>query len=206
MSSAAEKQSIRQRMRAQRSAMEPARQASASAAVSAALDRLELLQSAGTIAGYRSVRGEINIDKVMARLIERGAAVTVPRVVGDDLEFVRWQPDATDRQGHFGIPEPVDGQVLDLARHDVVLAPLVAFDEHGQRLGQGKGFYDRCLAPLGHERPVIVGIAYAFQQVEQVPTQGWDVGLDAVVTDSRVVEFLPGALSPGNSANRPPLE
>lgn len=206
MSNAAEKQSIRQQMRARRAGLGSARRASAAAAVLAALEGLELLRSAETVAGYRSVRGEINIDEVMLRLIDRGATVTVPRVVDDDLEFASWQPNAPDHQGAFGIPEPVGGEVLDLALHDVVLAPLVAFDHRGQRLGQGRGFYDRCLAGLTDRRPAIVGIAYAFQQVEQVPSEGWDVGLDAVVTDSRMIEFRPGALSLGNSAKRPPLE
>ena len=204
MSTTAEKrQTIRLQLREQRAALDAERQASAAAAVMANLAHIGLLQTAETVAGYRAVRGEVNIDKVLLQLIDTGSIVTVPRVVNDDLEFVEWRPETPTRKGAFGIPEPVGSQVLELAHHDVVLAPLVAFDHTGQRLGQGKGFYDRVLARLGDKCPVIIGIAYTFQEVEQIPTEPWDIPLDAVVTDSKVVEFRPGVLQRSISANRP---
>lgn len=193
-------------MRAARAALDSEQQASASAAVAANLTGVELLWTAETIAGYRAVRGEVDIDEVLLKLIDQGATVTVPRVVDDDLEFVEWLPTTPTEKGAFGISEPVEGDVLDLAAHDLVLAPLVAFDRTGQRLGQGGGFYDRSLARLGDKRPVIVGIAHAFQEVAEIPVEPWDMPLDAVVTETKMTEFRPGVLQRGIAANRTALE
>ncbi len=96
--------------------------------------------------------------------------------------------------GAFGIPEPVAAQTVPLGRHDVVLAPLVAFDETGRRLGQGGGYYDRAITKTGAARPVLVGVAHAFQRVDELPDERWDVPLDAVVTDAGILEFRAGVL------------
>ena len=185
---------IRLRMRERRAALDHELQASVAAVIAANLTEIELLQTAETIAGYRAIQGEVNIDEVLCKLIDRGATVTVPRVVDGDLEFVEWLPTTRAQRSAFGISEPLEGDVLDLAVHDLVLAPLVAFDHTGQRLGQGGGFYDRSLARLGEGRPAVVGIAHAFQEVAQIPVEPWDVGLDAVVTETKMTVFRHGVL------------
>ena len=193
-------------MRRRRAGLDSERQTQAADAVLANLEKIEILKTAETVAGYRSVRGEVNIDEVLSRLIARGATVTVPRVVDDDLEFVRWLPATASTRGAFGISEPVGSQVLDLRTHDAVLAPLVAFDRTGARIGQGGGFYDRCFGRLGDKRPALIGIAHTFQEVERIPTEPWDVPLDAVVTDTRVTVFRSGTLQRKKPANRPRQE
>lgn len=165
-------------------------------AVMARLARVPVLRNARLVAGYRAVRGEVDIDASLILLAERGADITVPRVSGEHLEFVRWTPSQEVRPGSFGIPEPTEGELVALALHDVVLAPLVAFDAAGNRLGQGGGFYDRALARCGDRRPTVVGIAHSFQQVEAIPVEDWDQRIDAVVTEDAVLEFRPGALDP----------
>lgn len=191
-------------MRETRAALDSEQQAFAAAAVAASLAAVEILQAAETVAGYRAVRGEVDVDEVLLKLIDRGATVTVPRVVDDDLEFVEWLPTAPTEKGAFGISEPVEGDVLDLALHDLVLAPLVAFDPMGHRLGWGGGFYDRSLARLGDKRPAIVGIAHAFQEVAEIPAEPWDIAVDAVVTDTKMTVFRPGVLQRSITAIRPP--
>jgi len=181
-------------MRRRRAGLDSVRQTQAADAVLANLEKIEILRTAETVAGYRSVRGEVNIDEVLSRLLERGATVTVPRVVDDDLEFVRWLPTTASTRGAFGISEPVGSQVFDLGTHDAVLAPLVAFDRTGARIGQGGGFYDRCFGRLGDTRPAFIGVAHTFQEVEQIPAEPWDIPLDAVVTDTRVTVFRSGTL------------
>jgi 5-formyltetrahydrofolate cyclo-ligase len=73
---------------------------------------------------------------------------------------------------------------------DLILLPLVAFDESGQRLGMGGGFFDRSLAFLAWRqhwrKPHLIGLAYDFQKVAALPREPWDVPLDAVVTDQNV--------------------
>ena len=187
---------MRLALRQRRADLDDDDQAAASLAVMARLARVPVLRGADLVAGYRAVRGELDIAAAMILLAERGSAVTVPRVSGEYLEFVRWEEGLVTTPGPFGIPEPEGSDVVALSAHAVVLAPLVAFDSSGNRLGQGGGFYDRALAACGSRRPTVIGIAHAFQQVESVPTEEWDVGLDAVVTEDAVIEFLPGALDP----------
>jgi 5-formyltetrahydrofolate cyclo-ligase len=191
------RRALRLDQRARRLALHEDDQAAASMAVMARLARLPVLRTARVIAGYRAVRGELDIDAALTLLAEHGAAITVPRVVGEHLEFVRWDPtaQAATTPGSFGIPEPVGDHTTPLSAHDVVLVPLVAFDEHGHRLGQGGGFYDRALA-RAIPRPAVIGIAHSFQQVASVPTESWDVPIDAVVTEDHILEFRPGTFDP----------
>ena len=165
-------------------------------AVMTRLVGLRGLREARIVSGYRAVRGEIDIDAAMVLLARSDTTVTVPRVVGDHLEFLEWEPEDEGSIGSFGIHEPSSGRPIPLRRHDIVLAPLVAFDHQGHRLGQGGGFYDRALGAAGEHRPLVIGIAHGFQQIDAVPTEPWDIPLDAVVTDDNVLEFRPGALGP----------
>ncbi len=91
------------------------------------------------------------------------------------------------RKNNFGIAEPGDrGRIL-TAELDVVLVPLVGFDDAGNRLGMGGGFYDRHFSFLRSRthfrRPRLIGVAYEMQRLPKLPTDPWDVPLWAVVTD-----------------------
>ncbi|MEZ5244224.1 MAG: 5-formyltetrahydrofolate cyclo-ligase [Acidimicrobiales bacterium] len=193
---AAARSTLRLELRRQRADLDDDDQAAASMAVMARLARIPVLRRAGLVAGYRAVRGELDIDASLILLAERGASITVPRVSGEHLEFIRWRPEDAVVPGSFGIPEPLAGERVPLGLHDVVLAPLVAFDALGNRLGQGGGFYDRALTACGPDRPVVIGIAHSFQQVTAIPSEDWDVRVDAVVTEDEILEFRPGALDP----------
>ena len=186
---------LRAAMRARRAGLSPADVAAASAAVGRRLQSLPAMAEARRVAAYLAVRGEVPLDGLLDG--ERREVFTLPRVVGDDLEFVVWRDGQTLEPGAFGIPEPVGGEVVAFADHDLVLVPLTAFDGGCHRLGQGGGFYDRALAGVapGAARPVTVGVAYSFQQVGEVPRDAWDVPLDAVVTDGGVVVAAGGLLA-----------
>ena len=171
-------------MRSRRSALDVDAVSAASSEVVRRLQQLPQVDKANLIAAYHGIHGEILLEE----LIEANGRFTVPRVVGDAIEFVIEDPDLNWRSGSFGISEPVGGRVVDLAEHDVVLVPLVAFDRGGYRVGQGGGFYDRALAPLLDlpSRPFLLGIAHEFQRLERLPRHPWDVALDAVVTEVAV--------------------
>ena len=188
---------LRADMRARRAGLDPADVAAAGAAVARRLESMPAVAEARRVAAYRAVRGEIPLDELLGG--ERREVFTLPRVVSDDLEFVAWCEGQAFAPGAFGIPEPVDGEVVALADHDAVLVPLTAFDGRCHRLGQGGGFYDRALAllPSGAEalRPAAIGVAYSFQQVARVPQDRWDVPLDAVVTDTGMIIAARGMLA-----------
>ena len=188
---------LRAEMRARRAGLDPAEVEAAGVALARRLASLPVVAEARRVAAYRAVRGEIPLDVLLGG--ERRAVFTLPRVMGDDLEFVAWCQGRLFAAGSFGIPEPVGGEVVALADHDAVLVPLTAFDWRCQRVGQGGGFYDRALASLpsgaATSRPATIGVAYSFQQVEEVPCERWDVPLDAVVTDTGVVIAHSGLLA-----------
>ena len=184
-------------MRGRRAGLDPAQAAAAGAETARRLMSLPVVAAARRVAAYRAVRGEIPLDALLEG--EHRGIFTLPRVVGEDLEFVAWREGQSFKPGAFGIPEPADGAVVAFADHDAVLVPLVAFDEDCHRLGQGGGFYDRALAPLpsgaGAARPAAIGVAYSFQQVARVPRDSWDIALDAVVTDTGVLVAGGGLLA-----------
>ena len=111
--------------------------AEAGAAVARRLESLPAVAGARRVAAYRAVRGEIPLDALLEG--ERREVFTLPRVVGEDLEFVAWCEGQAFARGSFGIPEPADGEVVAFTDHDAVLLPLTAFDGRGHRLGQGGG-------------------------------------------------------------------
>lgn len=180
---------LRAGMRSRRVRLSPAVVAEAGAAVARRLESLPAIAGARRVAAYRAVRGEIPLDGLLEG--ERREVFTLPRVVGDDLEFLAWCEGQSFVPGSFGIPEPVNGEIVAFDDHDAVLVPLTAFDGRCHRLGQGGGFYDRALASLpsgaGAARPAAIGVAYSFQQVARVPQNRWDVPLDAVATDAGIV-------------------
>lgn len=155
------------------------------------LDRLPAFQ---TFSGYVAMGAEIDPRPLMRRLSEFGALGGLPVAAERDgpLEFRVWdfthplQPDA------FGIPAPP----LEAERlvPDLVIAPLLAFDRRGVRLGQGAGHYDRTIAALRLKRPVFVlGLAYAGQELEgDLPQEPHDQPLDAILTEIGYRAFRTG--------------
>ncbi|HAI63538.1 MAG TPA: 5-formyltetrahydrofolate cyclo-ligase [Acidimicrobiaceae bacterium] len=192
---AEQRRAMRVELRERRAALSPKEQADVAVAVRTRLARIVGLERAQVVGGYRAIRGEVDLDAALTRLHDGGAMVTVPRVSGDRLDFLPWSPTSETVAGSFGIDEPINGEPVQFSQHDVVLVPLVAFDGTGQRLGQGGGFYDRAIAAAGAGRPLLIGVAHAFQQVRSVPVEAWDMPLDAVVTEERVHEFRAGCLS-----------
>lgn len=132
------------------------------------------------LAGYLPIRTEIDPVPVMAA--HRGpVGVPVIRGAGQPLVFHRWTPDCALIEGPFGAAVPAEGQPI---TPRVVVVPLVGFDARGYRLGYGGGFYDRTLALLRAAGPVLaLGFAYAAQELDRVPIDGFDQPLDGIVTD-----------------------
>ena len=146
---------------------------------------------AGVIAGYRPIRTEIDPSPLMENLHGAGHRLCVPVIQGRGLAlgFREWRPDAEMIQGAFGALVPAAGDWLE---PELLIAPLVAFDADGGRLGYGGGFYDRSLEGLRAQdrtgsRTLAVGFAYSAQQVEAVPRDPTDQPLDAIVTERGLI-------------------
>lgn len=149
------------------------------------------------IAGYVAFDGEPDIQAALRAAQLRSRSVALPRIQPGrhgTMHFRHWTPSVEMRLNHFRIAEPSTASARIDARHlDIVLTPLVAFDATGTRLGMGAGYFDRRFSFLRERkhwrRPRLVGIAFDFQQVEQLDRAPWDVPLWAVITELGLRRF-----------------
>jgi 5-formyltetrahydrofolate cyclo-ligase len=150
--------------------------------------RLARLWSPAAVSGFHPIRDEPDMLALLAALAADGFAVALPAVVGRDrpLDFRLWRPGDPTAPGAMGISEPLaDAATVD---PDLLFVPLAAFDRRGQRLGYGAGFYDRTLERLRRLKPIrAVGVAYGVCEVDAVPYERHDQGLDAIVTEQETI-------------------
>ena len=143
-------------------------------------------RNAQHIALYVSFDGEISTDKLIKTLWAQDKHVYLPVLHPfnpNHLLFLRYLPDTSMLKNKFGIWEPKLNvqNVLPLDELDILFTPLVAFDKQGNRLGMGGGFYDRTLQHWQKSPFIPVGLAHQCQQVEQLPTEAWDVPLHQIL-------------------------
>jgi 5-formyltetrahydrofolate cyclo-ligase len=141
-----------------------------------------------SIAGYWPMRSEMDVRPLLAALADTGREIALPVVLdlGQPLEFRRWRPGAALAAGRFGTAHPPPAARI--VEPDIVLVPLLAFDDRHHRLGYGAGFYDRTLAALRARKQLLaVGVAYSAQHVAEVPVSSTDVVLDLVLTERGIV-------------------
>jgi 5-formyltetrahydrofolate cyclo-ligase len=149
---------------------------------------LPQLPAPSIVSVYMPIRDELDPRPLMERLFERGLTVAVPALAGPGapLAFRRWEPFMTLIPGQLDVPEPThDAQLVE---PDLVMLPLLAFDRAGNRLGYGRGYYDRTLAVLRKTRRVTaVGLAFAAQEMLSVPAGDGDQRLDWVLTEAALI-------------------
>lgn len=143
-------------------------------------------RNAQHIALYVSFDGEISTEKLIKILWAQDKHVYLPVLHPfnpNHLLFLRYLPDTPMLKNKFGIWEPKFNvqNVLPLDELDILFTPLVAFDKQGNRLGMGGGFYDRTLQNWQNSSFIPVGLAHQCQQVEQLPTEAWDVPLHQIL-------------------------
>jgi len=143
------------------------------------------------VAGYLAADGEIDPGRTLALARRMGKQTVLPVLRGSALVFAVHGPGVALEPNRFGIAEPVGTAHRHARAIDLVLVPLVGFDDRGNRLGMGGGFYDRTFAYLRARhrwrRPHLVGVAHPEQRVDALESQPWDVPLTAVVTPAGVV-------------------
>ena len=146
-----------------------------------------VFRSAACICCYISVRNEMPTPGIILRALEIGKKVIVPKVFGDDLRFFEIRSLTEDlSRGTFGVLEPIESRCAEVpaSEADVCLIPGVVFDERGNRIGYGKGYYDRFLRGIPASVPTL-GLAYDFQVFREIPCCATDVPVRWLVTPSR---------------------
>jgi len=167
---------------------------SAQRAVFDTIASLPIYRSAQHIAGYWASDGEIDVTALLRKARMDGKTSYLPIIMGlkQALLFAPFS-DATPMQPkRYQIPEPQvsPAQLIPSAQLDLVLTPLVAFDDEGRRLGMGGGFYDRSFEFCKGKRPFLLGVAFESQHLEQaLPQRDWDVRLDAAVTETGIYHW-----------------
>jgi len=183
---------LRREIRARRGALSPAAARAAAFSAVRRLWSLPCLARARRLALYLPAPGELDCTPLAVQAWRRRRQVFLPVITGSTLRFAPFHPGSDLRPNRFGIPEPVGPRRnwRNARQLDVIVAPLVAFDVDGRRLGMGGGFYDRALARRSRaRRPRFIGIAFEVQKVTKLPADAWDVPLDAVVTESATYRF-----------------
>ena len=188
--------SISSKARAERRALAPAERSAADRAIAARIRSLDVFRRARRIAVFMAFDGEPALDGLIEDAARAGKQVYAPVITRRAMTFARLDLRARLGTNFFGILEPDPARRIDPRRLDLVLTPLVAFDERGTRIGVGRGYYDRCFrflhARRAWHRPKLLGVAYELQHVHAIPPEPWDVPLWGAVTEVRVRRFKRG--------------
>jgi len=186
---------IRDKIKAQRNVLTSDDVVDASIDISRRLWGLPVLSRARRIACYFPVGREVDCRFFIFTAWERGRTVLLPMLSGLELKFSTYDSKTTFLRNQHDIPEPA-GKKLQFAKPreiDVVLAPLVAFDTTGNRIGMGGGYYDRSFrfmrSRVTWRRPTLIGLAYEFQKVPEIKAHSWDIPLQFVVTEKNIYKF-----------------
>jgi 5-formyltetrahydrofolate cyclo-ligase len=179
--------------------LSPAERIAAAQGLRSSLEQLPEFLTDARVAGYWATGGELPLNIAIGGLIERGQHFYLPIIDSDRrLRFVPWRSGEDVEPNRLGIPEPVNQAATTLPHDlDLVLVPLLGFDRKGNRLGFGGGYYDRSFSFLQTvqrpAKPMLVGIGYAFQEVDQIETADWDISLDYIATENELIDCTAGA-------------
>lgn len=166
------------------------------------------------IALYLSADGEVDLSALINKLHNDSKKCYLPVILSRQhaiMAFAPYEKHTHLKKNCFGILEPVfqKKQLKTAKQLDLVLAPLVGFDDQGNRIGMGGGFYDRALQHLrtnhrntitaldsiphpqksAYKKPKLIGIAHELQNVSQIQAEHWDITLNAIVTEKRLSYF-----------------
>jgi 5-formyltetrahydrofolate cyclo-ligase len=187
---------IRRELRRRRRELTPWERRRRDLELTRTLARHPLFLRSRHIALYLANDGEADLTAVARRARALGKRCYLPVLspaFHNRLWFAPWREGMRMAPNCFGIREPdLPWRAMrPLWALDLALVPLVGFDRRGNRLGMGGGFFDRTLAYLTRRtawhKPRLVGVAYTFQEWPALPVQGWDIPLEAVVTDREFI-------------------
>lgn len=153
---------------------------------------LKEYRASKNIALYASFKNEVLTDEIMSHANLSGKNVYFPRVMrhGSDkgLTFLKVTGRHDFEVGSYEIFEPAGRcRIADIKDFDVVVVPGIAFNIHGDRIGYGKGYYDKVLSDL-KMHALLVGIAFDFQVVNVLPVESHDVSMDMIITEKRIIK------------------
>lgn len=196
------KRALRKEIRGRLKALTPELIQEQSLQVWSHLFQMKDYKEAKSISVFLSMATEISTESLLLDACRRGKTIYVPQVGKNfeqaDMEMIRIPYDTRSEElfykswprNKWNIPEPPSEMVLELAKPgdiDLIVIPGLAFDRKGDRLGQGKGYYDRFIARFSESKPTLVAVALACQQVDAIPVGPYDQSMDHVIFPDRVI-------------------
>jgi len=182
---------LRVMIRDERRSLSPGKRALADKSLIQRLKNLPVLKRAKRIGTYLAFDGEPDLSRLIAASCSQ--KFFVPILLNRGLAFSRFNKNSVTKTNRFGVPEPILRNYAEPDSLDLILTPLVAFNDEGVRLGLGGGHYDRCFgfleAHCWRSRPILLGIGYEFQRVSSIQAEKWDVRLWGAVTELAIHRF-----------------
>ena len=179
------KNAIRKKVLAARDALSPVERTVKSREIEERLFFLPEFKSARVILFFASFRSEVDTGPMIRRALAFGKRVVLPKVTGAELALHEISDlDRDVSPGTWGIPEPHGPEPVTLEEIDLIIVPGAAYDEQGNRVGYGAGFYDKLLTAF---RKMTVALAFEAQIVPNVPTEMHDIPIKKIVTERRII-------------------
>ena len=147
---------------------------------------MEQIKNAGTIAAYIPFANEADTSAIIAGLWESGKHVCVPVVEGENMRFAKLTPLTQLKKNLSGIAQPCVPEFIEHSKIDLFLVPGIAFAKNGERIGTGKGFYDRFFG-LNKIGALKIGMCFGFQIVAKIPHEMHDVKMDFIITEHGII-------------------
>ena len=183
------KSALRNELRARRRQLDESDRLSLDVSINHFLAGFIALHRPATIAAFWPFDGEPNLLPTLEATDRQGMQIVLPairqRPSGSSLIFRQWSAATEMEKNRYGIPQPSRSPEIQLCNIDLLLMPLVGWDESGNRLGMGAGFYDRALAPLSQsDVPLRTGVAYQLQKMPGLPAEPWDIRLHMLLSET----------------------
>jgi 5-formyltetrahydrofolate cyclo-ligase len=175
-----EKKELRDIVRANKSKVSELEKQREARLVFSTIESLRAYKYSNNILLYYSLPDELPTHEAIERW-SKSKKIYLPRVNGDDLEILPYDGNLND--GSYNIKEPAGNDVADANDIDLIIVPAIAVDKHCDRLGRGKGFYDRLLQKM---RAYKIGVALDCQFFDEIPIEENDVRLDGIITASHI--------------------
>lgn len=189
-----DKASLRKELLLRRDSIPPEVRKVKNSAIHSAFFALDEIENAATLFFFASFRSEVDTTEMIRHALAAGKRVILPKVVAEG-RLALYQIMSTDEllPGFMGIPEPSESSGLLCSINDVevVIIPGACYDETGNRVGYGGGYYDRLLAEIDNAVPIIAP-AYEEQIVAEVPAEPHDRKVNIIVTDRRIIRCVTG--------------
>ena len=137
----------------------------------------------GVIGGYYPYNYECDTTEIFKKFEKLNYQLSLPKIRKNyQMNFFQWSTKDPLEINDYGIPEPISN-IIKLP--NILLVPLVAFDNNCNRIGYGGGFYDRYIKKLKKKKKIVtIGLAYSFQKVKKIPVAKYDIQLDFIITNT----------------------